>query len=124
MRPKILVVDDSATVRDLLSRRLTRKGYEVLTAADGREGANLALSARPAVVLMDLHMPVLDGWQATRAIREKDPDRAIAIIALTAHDSSRDRSTAIAAGCDDFDSKPISMPRLILKVERLLAGRD
>ena len=117
---RILVVDDSATVRDLLVRRLGRLGFVVDTASDGKDGLEAALRSRPDVILMDLHMPVMDGWQATRAIRDTPAGKDIPILALTAHDGSRDRSAAMAAGCTDFDSKPISMPRLLLKIERLL----
>lgn len=116
----VLVVDDSATVRDLLSRRLGRKGYSVLVAGDGQEGVDVARRSTPDVIIMDLHMPVLDGWQAARELRKLDETRTIPILALTAYDSSRDRSAAIDSGCNDFDSKPISMPRLIAKLERLL----
>ncbi len=117
---RILVVDDSATVRDLLARRLGRKGFDVLTASDGQEGVEVARAERPDLVLMDLHMPVMDGWDATRRIKG-DPECAeIPVIVLTAYDSSADRSSALSAGCDDFDSKPISMARLLEKIERLL----
>ena len=121
MPTKVLVVDDSATVRDLLSRRLGRKGYAVITAGDGQEGVDMAVVDRPDIIILDLHMPVLDGWQAAREIRKIEATAGIPILALTAYDSSSDRSAALAAGCNEFDSKPISMPRLIAKMERLLA---
>lgn len=120
MSVTVLVVDDSATVRDLLSRRLGRKGYGVVTAGDGQEGVDVARRVRPNLVIMDLHMPVLDGWQATRELRKHPDTKDIPVLALTAYDSSRDRSAALDAGCNDFDSKPISMPRLLAKIERLL----
>lgn len=121
MSTTVLVVDDSATVRDLLSRRLGRKGYSVIIAGDGQEGIDVARRAGPDIIVMDLHMPVLDGWQATRELRKLAETRHVPILALTAYDSSKDRSAAIDAGCNDFDSKPISMPRLIAKIERLLS---
>ncbi|MFT6395445.1 MAG: CheY-like chemotaxis protein [Bradymonadia bacterium] len=120
MSAKVLVVDDSATVRDLLERRLARKGFRVVTAADGVEGVEFCTRELPDVVLMDLHMPVMDGWAATRAIRANEATAQIPVLILTAYNSSRDRSAAMDAGASDFDSKPISMPRLIAKMERLL----
>lgn len=120
MSAKVLVVDDSATVRDLLERRLARKGFRVVTAADGVEGVALCKREQPDVVLMDLHMPVMDGWAATRAIRADETTALIPVLILTAYNSSRDRSSAMDAGATDFDSKPISMPRLVAKMERLL----
>ena len=120
MTATVLVVDDSATVRDLLSRRLTRSGYNVLLAGDGVEGVEVCKRDSPDLVLMDLHMPVMDGWAATRAIRGDENTATIPVLVLTAYDSSRDRSAAMDAGASDFDSKPISMPRLISKMERLL----
>ena len=120
MAATVLVVDDSVTVRDLLSRRLARGGYSVLTAGDGVEGVEACKREMPDLVLMDLHMPVMDGWAATRAIRSDEATSSIPVLVLTAYDSSRDRSAAMDAGASDFDSKPISMPRLIAKMERLL----
>lgn len=116
----VLVVDDSATVRDLLARRLGRKGYSVAAAGDGQEGVDMACQLRPDLVIMDLHMPVMDGWQATRTMRARAELRGARILALTAYNSERDRQAALDAGCDDFDSKPISMSRLLEKIERLL----
>jgi two-component system cell cycle response regulator DivK len=120
MSAKVLVVDDSVTVRDLLARRLARGGYTVVTAGDGVEGVEACKREQPDLVLMDLHMPVMDGWAATRAIRANESTAEIPVLVLTAYDSSRDRSAAMDAGASDFDSKPISMPRLIAKMERLL----
>ena len=120
MTAKVLVVDDSVTVRDLLARRLARSGYTVLTAGDGVEGVRTCKRELPDLVVMDLHMPLMDGWAATRAIRGDEATAEIPVLVLTAYDSSRDRSAAMDAGASDFDSKPISMPRLIAKMERLL----
>ena len=93
---------------------------QVVTAGDGQEGVDVARRVKPSLVIMDLHMPVLDGWQATRELRKHPDTKDIPVLALTAYDSSRDRSAALDAGCNDFDSKPISMPRLLAKIERLL----
>ena len=118
---KILLVEDNEMNRDMLSRRLQKRGYEVLTAVDGREGLTLAQSEAPALILMDMTLPVLDGWEVTRQLRAVPVTRAIPIIALTAHAMSGDREKAIEAGCDDFDTKPIELPRLLTKIEALLA---
>ena len=120
---KILLVEDNEMNRDMLSRRLQKRGYEVLTAVDGREGLTLAQSEAPALILMDMTLPVLDGWEVTRQLRAVPATRAIPIIALTAHAMSGDREKAIEAGCDDFDTKPIELPRLLTKIEALLARR-
>jgi CheY-like chemotaxis protein len=120
---KILLVEDNEMNRDMLSRRLQKRGYEVVTAVDGREGLTLAQSEAPALILMDMTLPVLDGWEVTRQLRAVPATRAIPIIALTAHAMSGDREKAIEAGCDDFDTKPIELPRLLTKIEALLARR-
>jgi CheY-like chemotaxis protein len=120
---KILLVEDNEMNRDMLSRRLQKRGYEVLTAVDGREGLTLAQSEAPALILMDMTLPVLDGWEVTRQLRAVPATRAIPIIALTAHAMSGDREKAIEAGCDDFDTKPIELPRLLTKIEALLVRR-
>jgi len=120
---KILLVEDNEMNRDMLSRRLQKRGYEVVTAVDGREGLTLAQSEAPALILMDMTLPALDGWEVTRQLRAVPATRAIPIIALTAHAMSGDREKAIEAGCDDFDTKPIELPRLLTKIEALLARR-
>ena len=118
--PRILLVEDNEDNRDLLSRRLVRKGYDVVCAVDGAEGVVQAVSARPDLILMDMSLPVVDGWEATRRIKSDDATRAIPVIALTAHAMAGDREKALAAGCDDYDIKPIEMPRLLEKIEALL----
>ncbi len=118
---KILLVEDNEMNRDMLSRRLTRKGYEVIIALDGEEGVAKARSEAPDLILMDMSLPVLDGWEATRRLKAGPKTHAIPIIALTAHAMAGDREQAMAAGCDDYDSKPIEFPRLLGKIEVLLA---
>jgi CheY-like chemotaxis protein len=119
--PKILLIEDNEMNRDMLSRRLLRRGYEVVVAVDGQEGVAKARTEAPALVLMDMSLPVLDGWEATRALRADPATRSIPVIALTAHAMAGDREKALAAGCDDFDTKPIELERLIGKIEGLLA---
>jgi CheY-like chemotaxis protein len=121
MMAKILLVEDNEMNRDMLSRRLARRGYEVVVAVDGREGVAKARAEAPALVLMDMSLPVLDGWEATRELRADPATRAIPIIALTAHAMAGDREKALAVGCDDFDTKPIELERLLGKIEALLA---
>jgi CheY-like chemotaxis protein len=118
--PRILLVEDNELNRDMLSRRLARKGYEVLLAEDGAKGVAAAAAERPDLVLMDMSLPVLDGWEATRRLKADPGTRAIPVIALTAHAMSTDRERAAEAGCDDYDTKPIELPRLLAKIERLL----
>ncbi len=110
--------------RDMLSRRLQKKGYEVVVAVDGRQGVALAQSEAPALVLMDMSLPVLDGWEAARQLKASPATRAIPIIALTAHAMAGDREKALEAGCDDFDTKPVELPRLLEKIEALLARQS
>jgi len=112
---KILLVEDNEMNRDMLSRRLTRRGYEVVIAMDGQEGVNLAASA-PDVILMDMSLPVIDGWEATKRIKADPATASIPVIALTAHAMSGDREQALAAGCDDYDTKPIELDRLLGKI--------
>lgn len=119
--PKILIVEDNEMNRDLLTRRLTKKGYEVTVAVDGLEGVAAAGSQRPDLILMDVGLPGIDGHEATRRIRAQPDLARIPIIALTAHAMSDDRAKAIDAGCDDYDTKPVDLPRLLGKVEALLA---
>ncbi|HEV8309218.1 MAG TPA: response regulator [Methylomirabilota bacterium] len=121
--PKILLVEDNEMNRDMLSRRLQRKGYEVVLAVDGQEGVERAQSEGPALILMDMSLPGLDGWEATRRLKAAPATRDIPIIALTAHAMSGDREKALEAGCDDFDTKPIEFPRLLAKIEALLSSR-
>jgi CheY-like chemotaxis protein len=117
---KILLVEDNEMNRDMLSRRLARKGYEVSIAVDGRQGVEMAQSAAPDLILMDMSLPVLDGWEATRQLKNADATRHIPVIALTAHAMSGDRERALEAGCDDYDTKPIELPRLLEKIEAML----
>ncbi len=119
---KILLVEDNEMNRDMLSRRLARKGYEVVVGVDGESGVNMAASERPDIILMDVSLPVIDGWEATRRIKAASDTNGIPIIALTAHAMSSDREKALEAGCDDFDTKPVELPRLLAKIERLLEG--
>ena len=117
---KILLVEDNELNRDMLSRRLQRRGYEVVVALDGQEGLRLAETDAPALVLMDMSLPVLDGWETTRRLKASLATRGIPVIALTAHAMAGDRERALAAGCDDFDTKPIEFARLLGKIEALL----
>ncbi len=119
--PKILLVEDNEMNRDMLSRRLTRRGYEVVIAVDGQQGVDLAASSAPDVILMDMSLPVIDGWEATRRIKAGAATSAIPVIALTAHAMSGDREQALAAGCDDYDTKPIELDRLLEKIAGQLA---
>jgi len=123
MAAKILLVEDNEMNRDMLSRRLQRRGYDVLTAVDGESGLALTKSDTPALVLMDMSLPGIDGWEATRQLKADPVTRAIPIIALTAHAMAGDREQALAAGCDDFDIKPIDLDRLLGKIEALLGGK-
>jgi CheY-like chemotaxis protein len=118
---KILLVEDNDLNRDMLSRRLARRGYEVAVAVDGREAVEQALDQVPDLVLMDMSLPVLDGWSATRELRADARTRGIPVIALTAHAMADDRRKALDAGCDDFDTKPVEFSRLLSKIEALLA---
>ena len=116
----ILIVEDNELNRDMLSRRLQRSGYEVLLAVDGEDGLDVARAKAPDLVLMDMSLPTVDGWEATRRLKADDVLRHIPVIALTAHAMSNDREKAIEAGCDDYDTKPIELPRLLAKMEALL----
>lgn len=117
---KILLVEDNDMNRDMLSRRLQRRGYEVVIAVDGEQGVALARSEAPDLILMDMSLPVMDGWEATRQLKAASETKSTPIIALTAHAMAGDRDKALEAGCDDYDTKPIEMPRLLAKVEALL----
>ena len=121
---KILLVEDNEMNWDMLSRRLRRKGYDVVVATDGQQGVVLASSETPDLILMDMGLPVLDGWEATRQIKQSTEIQAIPIIALTSHAMKGDREKALSAGCDDYDVKPIDFPRLLLKIQQLLESRE
>ena len=118
--PKILLVEDNEMNRDMLSRRLIRRGYEVALAFDGEQGLAMARSESPSLILMDMSLPGIDGWEATRRLKAAPETQKIPIIALTAHAMSGDREKAQAAGCDDFDTKPVDLTRLLEKIEALL----
>jgi CheY-like chemotaxis protein len=118
---KILLVEDNEMNRDMLSRRLARRGYEVVIAPDGEQGLAMAQAEKPALVLMDMSLPGIDGWEATRRLKGAPETQRIPVIALTAHAMSGDREKAMAAGCDDFDTKPVELDRLLAKIETLLA---
>jgi CheY-like chemotaxis protein len=119
---KILLVEDNEMNRDMLSRRLERKGYQILCAVDGQEGVSKALTDQPDLILMDMSLPVVDGWEATRRVKADERTKRIPIIALTAHAMQGDEVKAKEAGCDDYDVKPVELPRLLEKMERLLGG--
>ncbi len=118
--PTILLVEDNELNRDMLSRRLVRKGYQVLIAEDGAKGLSAATEGKPDLILMDMSLPVIDGWEVTRRLKAEPETRAIPVIALTAHALSTDREKAMAAGCDDYDTKPVELDRLLGKIENLL----
>jgi CheY-like chemotaxis protein len=120
--PKILLVEDNELNRDMLSRRLARRGFEVVLAGDGAEGLDTARSERPDLVVMDLSLPVLDGWEAIRRLRADPALSAIPVLALTAHAMAGDRGQALAAGADDYDTKPVDFTRLMGKIDALLAA--
>lgn len=120
--PKILLVEDNEMNRDMLSRRLERKGYEIVMAFDGQQGVDMAAAESPDLILMDMSLPVMDGWEATKAIKGADGTKGIPVIALTAHAMTGDEEQARAAGCDDYDTKPVDLPRLLGKIEALLGG--
>ncbi len=118
----ILLIEDNEMNRDMLSRRLQKQGYDVIMAVDAEEGIAKTLSAAPALILMDMSLPGIDGWEATRRLKAQPQTQSIPIIALTAHAMADDRAKAVAAGCDDFDTKPIELPRLLSKIQALLRG--
>jgi two-component system cell cycle response regulator DivK len=118
--PKILLVEDNEMNRDMLSRRLARNGFEVAIAIDGGQGVAMATSEKPDLILMDMSLPVLDGWEATRRVKADPATKAIPVIALTAHAMAEDKEKSLAAGCDDFDTKPVELPRLLAKIQALL----
>ena len=118
----ILIVEDNEMNRDMLSRRLVRRGYDVLIAVDGENGLEVARANVPDLVLMDMSLPVVDGWEATRRLKSDERLKHIPVIALTAHAMANDRDKALDAGCDDYDTKPIELPRLLSKMEKLLSA--
>jgi CheY-like chemotaxis protein len=118
--PKILIVEDNEMNRDMLSRRLARRGYDVAVAVDGQEGLDMASSESPDLILMDMSLPVLDGWEVTRRLKADPTMAKVPVIALTAHAMAGDREQAMAAGCDDYDTKPIELDRLLGKIQTLL----
>jgi two-component system cell cycle response regulator DivK len=121
--PKVLLVEDNEMNRDMLSRRLVRRGFEVSVAVDGQQGVEMAASESPDIILMDMSLPVLDGWEASRQLKTSPSTQAIPLIALTAHAMSGDRDRALEAGCDDYDTKPIEFQRLLEKIDRLLTAQ-
>ena len=121
---RILLVEDNEMNRDMLSRRLIRKGHEIAMAVDGAQGVEMAKAQSPDIILMDMSLPVIDGWEATRRLKADDATRAIPIIALTAHAMAGDQERALDAGCDDYDTKPVELPRLLGKIEALLARKS
>jgi two-component system, cell cycle response regulator DivK len=119
---KILLVEDNEMNRDMLSRRLIKRGYDVVMAVDGQEGVDMASSEDPGLILLDMSLPVLDGWEAARRLKSNVSTASIPIIALTAHALVGDRQKSLDAGCDDYDTKPVDLTRLIGKIEALSAG--
>ncbi len=117
---RILLVEDNEMNRDMLSRRLERKGYEVLIAVDGQEGVNMARTESPSLILMDMSLPVMDGWEAARILKDDPETQAIPVLGLSAHAMTPDRDKAITAGCDDYDTKPVDIKRLMGKIQALL----
>ena len=117
---RILIVEDNEMNRDMLSRRLEPRGYQVIHAMDGRQGLAAARSEAPDLILMDMSLPEIDGWEVTRQLKSDDTTRSIPVIALTAHAMSSDRQKALAAGCDDYDTKPVEFERLLMKIETML----
>jgi two-component system cell cycle response regulator DivK len=122
--PRILLVEDNEMNRDMLSRRLVRRGYQVDCAVDGEEGVKRAREGPPDLILMDMSLPVLDGWMATRALKDDPVTRKVPVVALTAHAMAGDRDKALEAGADDYDTKPIDFTRLLGKIEALLARKE
>jgi two-component system, cell cycle response regulator DivK len=122
MASKILLVEDNEMNRDMLARRLTKAGFSVVCAANGQEGIDQALQERPDLILMDMNLPVIDGWEATRRIKANGVTKAIPVIALTAYATLRDHEAALASGCDDYETKPIDFQRLLEKIKNLTQG--
>jgi CheY-like chemotaxis protein len=122
--PKLLLVEDNETNRDMLSRRLVRRGYEVVAALDGQAAVAMAQSEAPDLILMDMSLPVMDGWEATRILKADPVTALIPVIALTAHAMASDREQALSAGCDDYDTKPVDLARLLVKIEAILGSKS
>jgi CheY-like chemotaxis protein len=121
--PKILLVEDNPLNSDMLTRRLERRGYEIVLAVDGREGVGMARAESPDLILMDMSLPVIDGWEATRQLKADEATRGIPIIGLTAHAMAGDREKCLEVGCDDYDTKPVELTRLLEKIQKHLARR-
>ncbi|MEO8501461.1 MAG: response regulator [Vicinamibacteria bacterium] len=119
----VLLVEDNEMNRDMLSRRLIKRGYTVVMAIDGQQGIDMAVSEKPDIILLDMSLPVVDGWEAATQIKANDASKGIPLIALTAHAMAADRERVMSAGCDDFDTKPVELPRLLGKMETLLKAR-
>ena len=119
----ILLVEDNEMNRDMLSRRLTKRGYSVSMAVDGQQGIDMAISEKPDLILLDMSLPVVDGWEAAKEIKGNDASKGVPLIALTAHAMAADKERALSAGCDDFDTKPVDLPRLLGKIETLLKAK-
>ena len=124
MGKKILLVEDNEMNRDMLSRRLGRKGYEIVMAVDGQQGVDMATSELPDLILMDMSLPVIDGWEATGKVKANDATKNIPVIALTAHAMAGDREKALEAGCDEYDTKPVEFPRLLGKIKAMLGEEE
>jgi CheY-like chemotaxis protein len=120
---KVLLVEDNEMNRDMLSRRLMKRGYEVVIAVDGQQGVDLAVREKPDLILLDMSLPVVDGWEAAKQMKANPASASVPLIALTAHAMAADRERAMSAGCDDFDTKPVELPRLLGKMETLLKAR-
>jgi CheY-like chemotaxis protein len=120
--PRLLYVEDNEMNRDMLSRRLQRRGFEVLIAVDGEQGLAMAAAEKPDLILMDMSLPVIDGWEATRQLKALPETQKIPVIGLTAHAMSTDRDKCLEAGCDDYDTKPVELPRLLEKIQGLLGA--
>ena len=117
--PKVLIVEDNEMNRDMLARRLQRRGFDVVIAVDGAEGVAMSKTEKPDIILMDMSLPVMNGWEATRAIKADQTTQHMPVIALTAHSMAGDREKAMEAGCDDYDTKPVELPRLLEKMAAL-----
>ncbi len=121
---KVLLVEDNKMDRDMLSRRLIKRGYEVVMAVDGQEGVDMAGTVSPDIILLDMNLPVVDGWEAAKILKKEDSTKGIPVIALTAHAMAGDKEKALETGCDDYDTKPVEFKRLLGKMEALLGTRS